>query len=150
MLKYLFLVFPLVANSAVLPDAKLTPGATRQVDVKTLCTTSTKLVRNTSESLKSEIYKEYGITPRHASECTGPSHSCYEVDHRLALEDSGADVKENLWIQSYDGNFNAHLKDKLENLVHKKICSGELTIKDAQDIFFGDWTVSYIHYFGKN
>ena len=43
-----------------LPDPILTPGVARQVDVKTLCTTSTKLVRNVPSSVKKQAYTNYG------------------------------------------------------------------------------------------
>ena len=135
-----------VAKAGDLPDPILTPGVTRNIDVNTLCTTHTKAVRLTTPAMKALVYKEYGITPRHAPECTGPSHSCYEIDHKYALEDAGADDVKNLWPQLYDGKWNAHQKDKLENLVHKKICAGALTIAEGQKLL-DNWTYSYTLYF---
>ena len=126
-----------------LPDDKLTPGVTRDVDVNTLCHSSTKLVRLTTTAMKLAVYKEYGIKPRHAPECTGTGHSCYEIDHRIALEDGGADDIKNLWPQSYDGTWNAHVKDLYENFLHRKICNGELTIKQAQEELADDWIKGY-------
>lgn len=129
-----------------LPDPKLTPGVMRNVDLKTLCTTSTKAVRLTTPAMKSAVYKAYGIKPRHAPECTGTGHSCYEIDHKYALEDAGDDDVNNLWPQAYDGAWNAHQKDKLENLIHKKLCAGELTIPQGQQLL-DNWTDSYTFYF---
>ena len=129
-----------------LPNNKLTPGVARQVDVQTLCTTSTKTVRLTTPAMKALVYKEYGLKPRRAPECTGTGHSCYEVDHKWALEDGGADDVKNLWPQAYDGKWNAHQKDKLENLLHAKICAGKLTIAQSQALL-DNWIQSYTFYF---
>lgn len=126
-----------------LPDDKLTPGVTRQVDRNTLCSTSTKLVRHTSSTIKQAVYKEYGIRPKHALTCSGVGHSCYEIDHRIALEDGGADDIKNLWPQPYDGVWNAHMKDKLENYVHKQICFGKMTVQQGQAVFLGNWIEYY-------
>ena len=144
----LCLLFATNAMAGDLPDPILTPGVARIVDIKTLCTTSTKAVRLTTQAMKDAVYKEYGIMPRHSIECTGPSHSCYEVDHKYALEDGGADDVKNLWPQAYDGTWNAHMKDKLENIIHKKICLGNITIAQGQDLL-NNWTDSYTYLFGK-
>jgi len=141
MLKYLFLVFPLVANSAVLPDAKLTPGAVRTVDVKTLCTTSTKLVRNVPESEKRAVYKEYGMSKPRTGYCDTPS-GC-EVDHVISLELGGSNDITNLWPQSYDNACNAHQKDALENKLHKMICENAITIDQAQNAISTNWIDAY-------
>lgn len=131
------------AQAADLPDKQLTPGVTRDVDVNTLCHSSTKLVRHTSTDVKKAVYAEYGIKPRHALTCSGVGHSCYEIDHRIALEDGGADDIKNLWPQAYDGTWNAHQKDKLENYVHKQICSGKMTVQQGQAVFLGNWITYY-------
>ena len=133
----------------VLPDPKLTPGVAREVDVNTLCTTSTKLVRNTSEKTKKLVYSEYGLSAKRLDECTGPSHSCYEIDHLIPLEDGGADVEANLWPQLYDGEWGAHKKDKLENFMHKQICTGKITIKEAQACLSKDWVSCYKQKIGE-
>ena len=122
-----------------LPNPNLTPGVARQVTQDTLCTTSTKLVRHTSAETKRQVYAEYGLKPLFGDGCTGPSHSCYEVDHLIPLEAGGADVKSNLWPQLYDGINNAHDKDKLENYLHKQICTNKITIQQAQSCIAKNW-----------
>lgn len=134
------------AKADTLPNAQLTPGVARDVDMQTLCTTSTKLVRHTSKATKTAVYKEYGITPRHAPECTGPDGACFEIDHLIALTDGGADVKENLWPQSYDGACSAHHKDDLEFRLHRLICNGTITMQEAQSALSSDWVVAYAQY----
>ena len=122
-----------------LPNPKLTPGVARAVTQDTLCTTSTKLVRHTTSDTKKQVYAEYGLKPTRSVNCSGPSQSCYEVDHLIALTDGGADVKENLWPQKYDGLNNAHDKDKLEVKLHSLICSNKMTMKAAQTCIAKDW-----------
>ena len=139
----LLALFTTSVFAADLPNPKLTPGVARQVTQDTLCTTSTKLVRHTTASTKKQVYAEYGLKPTLGDSCSGPSHSCYEVDHLIALTDGGADVKENLWPQKYDGLNNAHDKDKLEVRLHSLICSNKMTMKDAQTCISKDWVACY-------
>jgi hypothetical protein len=148
-MKILFVIMMLLSSTAVadwLPDPAITPGAVRVVTVKELCTTSTKAVRHTTSATKAAVYRKYGEVPRRAPECTGPSNSCFEVDHLVPLEVGGADVIENLWPQKYDGEWGAHRKDLLENLMHRKVCKGELSIQDAQKALMENWIDGYKKY----
>jgi hypothetical protein len=66
---------------------------------------------------------------------TDPARN-YELDHIIPLEAGGApNNPKNFQIQSWHGVCNAHLKDALENLVHEKICSGEMTLAEGQAQF---------------
>jgi outer membrane murein-binding lipoprotein Lpp len=122
-------------------------SVSRTVGMQELCTTSTKLVRHTSEATKKAVYAAAGVTPRHSPECTGPSNVCDEVDHVWALTDGGADVIGNLQIQSYEGPCNAHQKDLLEVKLHHLICTDKtLTIDQAGAILTTDWVGGYTKY----
>ena len=133
------LLFTTSVFADALPNPKLTPGVARVVTQDVLCTTSTKLVRHTSADTKKQVYAEYGLVPRHDPKCSGPKNSCYEVDHFWPLEIGGADVKENLWIQLYDGPNNAHDKDHLEDFLHHQICANKITMKAAQTCIAKNW-----------
>ena len=135
----LLALFTTSVFAADLPNPKLTPGVARQVTQDVLCTTSTKLVRHTTSDTKKQVYAEYGLKPTRSANCTGPSQSCYEVDHLIALEIGGADEKNNLWPQLYDGANNAHDKDQLENYLHKQICANKITMKAAQTCIAKNW-----------
>ena len=139
----LLCLFTMSAYAGELPSPMLTPGAVRVVSQNVLCTTSTKLVRHTTTQTKQEVYAEYGIKPKRDANCTGVAHSCYEIDHLIALTDGGADVKDNLWPQLYDGLNNAHDKDKLEVKLHSLICSNKITMQDAQTCIAKDWIACY-------
>lgn len=142
-MKWLFLILPIIANADVLPDAKLTPGAIREVSITELCTTSTKLVRHTSQAVKNKVYYKYNQKPVNDPVCTGVHHSCFEIDHLISLELGGADTQENLWPQLYDGPWNAHDKDKLENELHRRVCKQGLSLTTAQQCISTNWIECY-------
>ncbi len=54
----------------------------------------------------------------------------------------------NLWPQSYQTQpWNAHVKDALENELHRLVCSGQLDLKTAQHDISTDWIAAYKKYF---
>jgi len=85
-----------------------------------------------------------------------PSH--YEEDHLISLELGGhpRDPK-NLWPEMWGTPANpltsrgpfppdvvgAKSKDAVENALHKEVCAGTLTLKEAQDIISTDWFKYY-------
>jgi hypothetical protein len=129
--------------SPIVPDSIKSPGATRVVTLKSVCTQgSSKIVRNVPQSEKNAVYREYGIAHRHPGE--------YEIDHIVSLELGGSNDIKNLFPESYITKpYNAHLKDKLENELHVEICSGKITMKDAQFAISHDWRKAYDKRFGK-
>ena len=56
-----------------------------------------------------------------------------------SLELRGAPAVENLWPQPFDGKFNAQVKDRLELELHKEICDGKITMKQAQEKIRTNW-----------
>ena len=53
----------------------------------------------------------------------------------------------NLWPQSYNTKpWNAHVKDVLENKLHKMVCTGTITLDDAQRDIAADWIEAYRKY----
>jgi hypothetical protein len=64
----------------------------------------------------------------------------YEEDHLISLElgGSGADPK-NLWPEPHAGQDNSFDKDKVENWLHRQICSGAMTPGEAQKGISTDW-----------
>ena len=128
-----------------LPNPTITPGATRTADVKYICTPGTsKKDRLVTESEKRRAYSQYGVPGNHQGICSGPE-GC-EVDHLISLQLGGSNDIRNLWPQPYDGDWNAHHKDVLENKLHKLVCSGQLTLEDAQHAIASDWIKAYKQY----
>src|SRR5260370_28866183 len=58
----------------------------------------------------------------------------YELDHFVPLELGGCpDCRSNLWAEPYDASLGAKQKDRVENYLHRQACSGEISLKEAQD-----------------
>ena len=128
--------------AAYLPNPSLTPGDALDVTAADICVPGySSKVRDVPESVKNQAYNEYGIythAPRQ-----------YEVDHLISLELGGSNSIKNLWPESYTGNWNAHIKDKLENHLHNLVCNGSLDLKAAQTEIATNWITAYIKYFGQ-
>ncbi len=120
-----------------LPNSSLTPGAVRSVTAADVCTADyAHFARNVSIEEKDEVYREYGIM-HHAP------HQ-YEVDHLIPLEIGGSNKKRNLWPQPmFTQPWNAHVKDKLENRLHDLVCSGRLSMSQAQQMIATNWITTY-------
>jgi hypothetical protein len=73
----LALGLPLFAQQPqpILPDPKLTPGDVFDVTAGDVCAPGySRKVRNVPQSVKEQVYREYGVTEHHAGD--------YEIDHR--------------------------------------------------------------------
>ncbi len=139
--------FPCLA--ANLPDPTLTPGVIDpSCTADTLRTTTTKGRRLTTQAMKDQAYRKYGMAAGQGA-CSGPQ-GC-EVDHRVPLEACGKDDQANLWPMPYDGPCNAHDKDALENQTKRDILAGTITLEQGQARFLApDWRVEYQARFGKS
>lgn len=133
-----------VATSSVdthLPNRKLTPGATVQVELRDICRPGySKGARNVPESEKRAVYKEYGIKQH--------KPGSYEIDHLISLELGGSNEITNLWPQPYFGPVNAHIKDGLENTLHALVCKGKVSLPVAQHAIATNWVRAYERYVG--
>ena len=67
-------------------------------------------------------------------------HKQHEEDHLISLELGGApsDPK-NLWPEP---GASPNPKDKIENFLHTEICSGRITLLDAQSRIAKDWVTA--------
>ena len=128
-------------NAPLLPDPKMTPGATLPVTRADICVPGyTQKVRNVPLDVKKQVYAEYGIQHHKAGD--------YEVDHLISLELGGSNSIKNLWPQSYlTQPWNAHVKDALENEMHAEVCDGRLDLATAQHDISTDWIAAYKKYF---
>lgn len=120
-----------------LPDSACTPGA--------LITTATtdqicqsgyaSSVRNVPTSEKDQVYAEYGI----ASHIAGQ----YEVDHLVSLELGGSNDISNLWPELASPTPGFHQKDQVENYLHNQVCSGKVSLQQAQIEIATNWLSVY-------
>jgi hypothetical protein len=123
------------------PDPQLTPGATLEVTTADMCVPGyTKKVRDVPDPVKRQVYAAYGIQ--------NPAPHAYEIDHLIPLELGGSNAVTNLWPQSYQTQpWNARVKDRLENELHRLVCAGQLPLDTAQRDIATDWIAAYRAYF---
>lgn len=143
LLLLLICVLPTVALASqppTLPDHKLTPGDTLPVSMDQVCVPGyAHSARHVSNTTKHHVYLEYGL-PHHK-----PGE--FEVDHLISLELGGSNDIKNLWPESYHTRpWNAHVKDKLENRLHELVCTGKISLKEAQQTISKDWISAYKKY----
>lgn len=129
------LLAPLLSAQQITPDPRLTPGAVLHVTAADVCVVGySKTVRNVPIALKRRVYREYGIPYVKGR---------YEVDHLIPLSIGGSNSIRNLWVEPYDGVWNAHVKDDLELALLKKTCRGSMTLDEAQREIATDWIGTY-------
>lgn len=130
------------AHSPILPDPKMTPGDALTTDTQVVCQPGyAKSVRNVPQSLKNQVYRQYGVTSRQPHE--------YEVDHLVSLQLGGSNSIRNLWPQSFVTQpLNAYVKDRVENKLHELVCSGQLPLEQAQREIASNWVEAYKKYVG--
>ena len=109
-----------------LQDKACTPGAIfPNVTKSDICQSGyARSVRNVPDSEKNQDYAEYGITHH----TTGQ----YEVDHLISLELGGSNDIANLWPEAASPTPGFHEKDKVENYMHDQVCSGAISLQQAQ------------------
>lgn len=128
----------------------LVPGETNplvtQANIKqTICVSGwTKTIRPSASytnKLKAKQIKQFGLTG---------AISDYEEDHLISLEIGGNPTSEkNLWPQLWVGDYNAHMKDQLENSLKREVCTGKITLLQAQSEVSKDWIAAYNKRFHK-
>jgi hypothetical protein len=124
----------------ILPDTAKTPGATLDVTAADICVPGySKKVRNVPVAVKRQVYALYGVRTHEPGE--------YEVDHLISLEIGGSNSIKNLWPQSFRTHpWNAHVKDALENELHRRVCAGTMELAKAQQVIAHDWVIGYRNY----
>jgi hypothetical protein len=58
----------------------------------------------------------------------------------------GSTDPQNLWPMPENKEYGPEWKDALEAKLHEMVCSGKLTLKDAQDTIRKDWVKAYDQY----
>jgi len=135
------------------PDPALTPGslntAVAQANINsTICTSGwTATIRpptSYTNQLKATQIVQYGYTDT--------SLASYEEDHLISLELGGNPTDpRNLWPEPYtialpDGrSVGAHVKDAFETKLKNQVCSGALTLAEAQAEVGIHWVHFYYH-----
>jgi hypothetical protein len=118
------------------PDFSLTPGATFDgVTADQICVPGySRSVRNVPSAERARVYAEYGLQDRPGAD---------EVDHFIPLELGGSNDIANLWPEPYTAP-GAHEKDRVENYLHVMVCSGAISLPEAQHMIVNDWYAVYL------
>ncbi|HSE38146.1 MAG TPA: HNH endonuclease [Blastocatellia bacterium] len=125
-------------NSSNLPDPTLTPGATLKVTRQELCGPEYRSpARNIPIALKGRIFDRYGMDPRSVG---------YNVDHLIPVRLGGSNSLNNLWPQPLSGEWNYHMKNRLERRLYKMVCSQTIALETAQQELARDWVSAYKKY----
>lgn len=130
-----------------LPDADRTPGqANPLLTQERVCDPAFKTPYGSlSTRVKRQVYAAYRTTSRACGRgCRG---GC-EVDYLVSLDLGGMNTIKNLWPQKSCGRWNARDKDRLEHVLHALVCSGDTTLREAQDSLSADWVAAYQKYVG--
>ncbi len=120
-----------------LPDSACTPGAIFTSATRDqICQAGyARSVRNVPTSEKDQVYAEYGIYHHTPGE--------YEVDHLVSLELGGSNDIANLWPEAASPKPGFHEKDIVENYLHDQVCSGAISLKQAQIEIATNWLNVY-------
>lgn len=112
----------------------LNPAVTSDNIEETICIPGwTKTVRppvTYTNKVKSQLLKQQGLTDA----------SAYELDHVVPLALGGHPTNpKNLRLQPWDGPDGAHAKDVIETRMHRLVCSGLVTLKEARSCMAVRW-----------
>lgn len=135
----LAILFLLQALPPAFAPGAINPAVTQGTLQQTVCaigwTKTQRPSRYWSAAKKAELL--------HRAHMPLSARPLFELDHRVPLELGGhpTDAR-NLWLQPRE-HPGADEKDHLENLVHYRLCHGRMTLREAQQVFLGDWFAAY-------
>jgi hypothetical protein len=121
------------------PDLKLTPGAALLADRSAICALANVKNKAVPVAVRKRVLEEYGI--RNAEP------RAYEIDYLVTPALGGTDDIHNLWPHSYSADWNAKVKDDLEDRLREMVCSGSLDLTQAQREIATNWIAAYKKYF---
>jgi hypothetical protein len=126
------------------PDRRCSPGAYySKLTGSVICSASfrTSSIRDVPQSRKYEVEKEYGMTPRSYGRTL-------EIDHIVSLELGGSNDIANLFPEKANANPGYRVKDRLENKLHKLVCSGQMNLRSVQRQIAKNWQTLYRKVYG--
>ena len=95
-----------------------------------------------TQGVKRKMLREAGILETESIK--------YELDHFVPLALGGHPRSlDNLWLQQWDGPWNARVKDRLERNLQLMVCQGTLTLRSARTAIQKDWKAAHKKYIGN-
>ena len=122
------------------PDPRLTPGSVVLSSVRDVCAAGQVNEAGVIPAAFGEkVFQAYGIQ--------NAKPRAYELDYLIPPELGGSSDIRNFWPQPYSPQWNARLKDALEDRLHHLVCAGEISLARAQHEIATDWISAYKKYF---
>ena len=135
-----FLAEPRPSVVFAAPNPVLTPGAAVLENPNELCREPRPKNKEVDATLRRRVFEEYGVA-------NAPARA-YEVDYLITPALGGADDIHNLWPHSYSNTqWNAKVKDALEDRLRDLVCQGKLDLPIAQREIAANWIEAYKKYF---
>ena len=123
------------------PDPSRSPGQVATEERAQVCGSKPRAVEVPHDTGRL-VFDLYGIDR--------PGKRGYELDFVIPPDLGGTSDPKNLWPQPYLSEWNAHLKDALEDRLHSMVCDGEVSLATAQRELATDWIAAYKKYFSTD
>jgi len=128
------------------PNPKYTTGDILTREKNVICRAGySAQVRDVPASVRKQVFANYEIPFPQPLRST-------ELDHMISLELGGSNDISNLWIEPSDSIVGKgrgfESKDKIENYLHEQVCSGKMTIDEAQTVIRTKWYDIYLQQYG--
>jgi hypothetical protein len=127
-----------------LPDRRCSPGAySSGLTKRVICSSGfrTSDYRNVPLAEKRAVEQEYGLAPKSYG-------SMLEIDHIVSLELGGSNDIANLYPERANAHPGYHVKDKLENKLHKLVCANLLDLTRTRRAIASNWERLYLKIYG--
>jgi hypothetical protein len=133
------------------PNIQLTPGAINPVvDQKNISQTICK--SGWTATIRPTVSYTNALKSSQMAKLSENGPSGYEEDHFISLELGGNPTStQNLWPEAYSNpdGIGARQKDQTETYLKNQICTGKITIQEAQSDITNDWYSVYLTIKGK-
>lgn len=125
-----------IVNGVELPNPELTPGqANRGTTSAQVCGRGLPTARHPSYGTRKAVLVSYGLT-------TEKSHD-YIVERLIPTSLGGTTNQKNLWPVRRTGTANVTQKQALDARLLAQVCSGQLTLANAQRLLRRSWWDAY-------
>jgi hypothetical protein len=95
--------------------------------------------KNITDGWKRQVMAAYGLSPKLMNAVEGDHIGALQLDGDPGYTKGPTGLPENFYPQLWNGPTGAHTKDHEENSLHAKVCSGALTLNQAQRQLIADW-----------
>jgi hypothetical protein len=124
---------------AQLPDNFKTPGATTKANQAAICEAGfVRGVKPASSREQADALERYGIRPESFKG---------DLEHLVPVALGGSNDPDNLYpFHTNSNELTLEAKHQLADKLQAMVCSGKLSLKEAQAAFKKDWTKAYKQY----